>query len=199
MDIGGASINWATGSTLLSERLSQEFPISDALPNGSAIVDNVGRIGNPDATFQSTLSVTMGDWDVVWQARWFADTEFPEGRANPVITGEDGLILSGGPVGQDPADVYDEFTEYAFAIDALRDPAIGPLRAVTAVKGQTHHDLSLTYSMESMSITAGINNATNEKPPHISENAGPNRNNAVTSARYDVIGRSYFVRVLFGF
>jgi iron complex outermembrane receptor protein len=199
MDIGGAAVTWATGSTLLSERLSQEFPPSEALPNGSAIVDNVGRIGNPEATFQSTLAVTMADWDLVWQARWWDDTEFPEGRANPVITGEDGLIISGGPVGADPSEVYDEFTEYAFAVDALRDPAIGPLRPVTAASGQWHHDLSLTYTMENMSVTAGINNVTNEEPPLISQEAGPNRNNAVTSARYDVIGRSYFVRVLFGF
>ncbi len=199
MDIAGVAVNWATGSTLLSERLSQEFPPSDALPNGSAIVDNVGRIGNPEATFQSTLALSTGDWDIIWQARWWDDTEFPQGRANPVITDVNGLILSGGPVGQDPADVFEEFTEYAFAIDALRDPSIGPLRAVTSADGQWHHDLSLTYSLENMSVTAGINNVTNEDPPLISQDAGPNRNNAVTSARYDVIGRSYFVRLLFGF
>ena len=199
MDIGGASINWATGSTLLSERLSQEFPPSEALPNGSAIVDNVGRIGNPEATFQSTLVVTTGDWDVVWQARWWDDTEFPQGRANPVITDPDGLIISGGPVGQDPADVFDEFTEFQFLQDALVNPAVGPTRLVTAADGQWHHDLSLTYSLENATVTAGINNVTNEEPPLISTGAGPQRNNAVTSARYDVVGRSYFVRVVFGF
>ena len=97
------------------------------------------------------------------------------------------------------ADVFDEFTEYQFVQDALVNPSIGPTRAVTAAAGQWHHDLSATYNFENIYLTAGINNVANEKPPLISQEAGPNRNNAVTSARYDVIGRSYFVRVQFGF
>ncbi len=36
-------------------------------------------------------------------------------------------------------------------------------------------------------------NLTGEEPPLISQQAGPNRNNAVASARYDLIGTSYFV------
>jgi hypothetical protein len=198
-DFGAASIVWTTGSTFLSERLSQEFPPSDSDPDGSAIVDNVGRIGNPDTTFQSTLGVSTGDWDFVWQARWWADTEFAQGLPNPVITDENGLIMGGPNNGQDPADVYEEFTDYGFATTTQLLDSVGPVRPVTAAKGQLHHDLSVTYNLENMSLTAGVNNLTAEKPPLISQEAGPNRNNAVTSARYDVIGRSYFVRVNIGF
>ena len=198
-DFGAASIVWTTGSTFLSERLSQEFPPSDSDPDGSAIVDNVGRIGNPDTTFQSTLGVSTGDWDFVWQARWWADTEFAQGLPNPVITDENGLIMGGPNNGQDPADVYEEFTDYGFASTTQLLDSVGPVRPVTAAKGQFHHDLSVTYNLENMSLTAGVNNLTAEEPPLISQEAGPNRNNAVTSARYDVIGRSYFVRVNFGF
>ena len=198
-EIGAASVVWTTGSTFLSERLSQEFPPSEEDADGSAIVDNVGRIGNPDVTFSSTVGVSTGDWDFVWQARWWADTEFAEGLPNPVITDENGLIMGGANNGLDPADVFEEFTDYGFATTTQLLDSIGPVRPVTEAKGQMHHDLSVTYNLENMSLTAGINNLSNEEPPLISQEAGPNRNNAVTSARYDVIGRSYFVRVNFGF
>jgi outer membrane receptor protein involved in Fe transport len=72
-------------------------------------------------------------------------------------------------------------------------PEIGPVRPVTAAEGQWHHDLGLTYNWESAALTVGINNLTDEEPPLISQEAGPNRNNAVASARYDLIGTSYFV------
>ena len=56
-----------------------------------------------------------------------------------------------------------------------------------------HHDMGLTYNWETASLTVGINNITDEEPPLISQQAGPNRNNAVASARYDLIGTSYFL------
>jgi outer membrane receptor protein involved in Fe transport len=53
--------------------------------------------------------------------------------------------------------------------------------------------MGLTYNWETAAVTVGINNITDEQPPLISQNAGPNRNNAVASARYDMIGQSYFM------
>ena len=49
------NLNWSTATTFMNERLSQEFPPSEADLNGSAIVDDIGRIGNPEWTFQSTV------------------------------------------------------------------------------------------------------------------------------------------------
>ena len=201
-DWGKASYVWTTGSTILGERLTQEFPPSEDDPNGSAVVDNVGRIGNPEITFQSTLNVSLDAWDVTWQARWFDETEFPQGIANPVITDTDGNILRGGPVGQscDEAFPEDGCADFGFFNSSQFDTdTIGPVRGVTSAESQLHHDISVTYNAESWRVTAGINNVTNEEPPLIDQAAGPNRNNAVTSARYDQIGRSYFVRVNVGF
>jgi iron complex outermembrane receptor protein len=196
-DLGGASIAWTTGTTFLTERLSQQFPPSEDDPDGSAIVDNVGRIGNPEITFQSTVGVSFGAFDVVWQARWWDDTEFAEGAPNPVITdADDGTIIGGEFDGQLPGDVYDEFTDYGYFNSSQFDTdTLGPVRGVTAAAGQWHHDLSATYNAERFSVTLGVNNLTDEEPPLIDQAAGPNRNNAVTSARYDVVGRSYFLRL----
>ena len=78
-------------------------------------------------------------------------------------------------------------------------PSVGPIRSVTAAEGQWHHDLGLTYNWETAALTVGVNNLTDEEPPLISQEAGPNRNNAVASARYDLIGTSYFVNFVKNF
>ena len=194
---------WSTGSTFMRERLSQEFPPNEADADGSAIVNDVGRIGNPEWVFQSTLSAAIGDWDIVFQSRYWSDTEFAEGLPNPVITDENGLCLygSGCPAGQDPGDFFgdDGFTDYGFALSSQIPGSFGPTRPVTAAAGQWHHDLGISYNLEQGSVTLGINNILNEEPPLISQEAGPNRNNAVSSARYDLIGRSYFVNLNWSF
>jgi iron complex outermembrane recepter protein len=197
--VGPAAITWSTASTILQERLTQEFPPTEADADGSAIVDNVGRIGNPEFTFQSTLGLSWNDFDILWQARWWDDTEFPQGAPNPVITDVNGLIIGGPFAGQDPEDVFEEFTEFGFVTSSQFVAELGPIRPVTEAEGQWQHDLSASYTGETYSVTAGINNVFDEAPPLIDQGAGPNRNNAVTSARYDLIGRSYFVTVTVGF
>lgn len=195
MDFDNLNVTWSTATTFMAERLSQEFPPSEADANGSAIVDDIGRIGNPEWTFQSTLGLAMGNFDLVLQSRYWSDTEFAEGLPNPVITDTNGLCLSGCPVGQDPNVLFaeDGFTDYGFADSSQIPLSVGPTRPITAAEGQWHHDLGLTYNWESASVTVGINNLTDEEPPLISQEAGPNRNNAVASARYDLIGTSYFL------
>jgi len=194
MDFDNLNLNWSTATTFMNERNSQEFPPSEADPDGSPIVNDVGRIGNPEYVFQSTVGLAMGNFDVVFQSRYWSDTEFAEGLANPVITDDNQLCLSGCPVGQDPNDIFgSEWTDYGFNTTTQLQDGIGPVRPVTAAEGQWHHDLGLTYNWETASLTVGINNITDEEPPLISQEAGPNRNNAVASARYDLIGTSYFV------
>ena len=200
-DFDAVNVNWSTATTFMQERITQEFPPSADDPNGSAIVDNVGRIGNPEWTFQSTVGVAFGNFDVILQSRYWSDTEFAEGLANPVITDEDGLCLSGCPVGADPNEVFaeDGFVDYGFFQSSQIPLSVGPTRPVTAAEGQWIHDLGATYNFETASITVGVNNIFDEKPPLISQEAGPNRNNAVSSARYDMIGQSYFVNFIKNF
>ena len=201
-DFGPASVIWSTGSTFLSERITQEFPPSEDDPNGSAIVDNVGRIGNPEITFQSTLGVELNEWNITWQARWFDDMQFAQGLTNPVITDVDGAIIGGKFDGLscDEAFPEDGCTDFGFFTSSQFDTdTLGPIRPVTEAKGQWQHDLSATYTSDRWAATLGINNVFDEEPELIDQGAGPNRNNAVTSARYDLIGRSYFFRVNVGF
>ena len=195
MDFDNVNLNWSTATTFMNERLSQEFPPSEADPNGSAIVNDVGRIGNPEWTFQSTVGLAMGNFDLIFQSRYWSDTEYAQGIANPIITDVDGLCLEGCPVGSDPDVVYaeDGYTDYGFATTTQLQDSIGPVRSVTKAEGQWHHDLGLTYNWETAALTVGVNNLTGEEPPLISQQAGPNRNNAVASARYDMIGTSYFM------
>jgi len=201
MDFDNLNLNWSTATTFMDERLSQEFPPSEADPNGSAIVDDVGRIGNPEWTFQSTVGLAMGNFDLVFQSRYFSDTEYPEGMANPIMTDNDGLCLRGCPVGEDPNVLFaeDGFTDYGYADSSQILLSAGPTRSITEAEGQWHHDMGVTYNWETAALTVGINNITDEKPPLISWNAGPNRNNAVSSARYDQIGQSYFVNFVKSF
>ena len=201
MDFDNLNLNWSTATTFMDERLSQEFPPSEADPDGSAIVDDVGRIGNPEWTFQSTVGLAMGNFDLVFQSRYFSDTEFPEGVANPIWTDVDGLCLKGCPLGEDPAVLFaeDGFVDYGYADSSQILLSAGPTRSITEAEGQWHHDMGLTYNWETAALTVGINNITDEKPPLISWNAGPNRNNAVSSARYDQIGQSYFVNFVKSF
>ena len=197
-ELGAASVVWTTGSTILRERLTQEFPPSEDDPNGSAIVDNVGRIGSPEITFQSTLGVSFDAWDITWQARWFDDTKFSQGLANPVITDVDGNIIGGRFAGMtcDEAFPEDGCVDFGFFNSSQFDTdTLGPVRPVVEAEGQFQHDLSVTYNSDRYALTAGINNVLDEEPPLIAQEAGPNRNNAVTSARYDQIGRSFFFRV----
>jgi len=195
MDFDNVNVNWSTATTFMQERLSQEFPPSEADANGSAIVDDIGRIGNPEWTFQSTLGLAMGNFDLVFQSRYWSDTQYAQGLPNPVVTDVNGLCLEGCAVGQDPNVVFaeDGWTDYGYTQSSQIPLSVGPTRPVTDAEGQWHHDLGLTYNWETAALTVGVNNLTGEEPPLISQEAGPNRNNAVASARYDLIGTSYFV------
>lgn len=190
-DMGPTTVSWVTGSTYLQERLLQEFPPSAGDPDGSTIVNNVGRIGTPEWTFSSTVGVALGAWDFTWQARWFSDMKFPEGVPNPLIVDVNDLL----PDGTDPDDIYEVWTDFGFFNSSQVDTdTFGPIRAVADAESQWQHDLAVTYNADRYQFTAGVNNLFNEEPPLIDQASGPNRNNAVTSARYDVIGRSIFLR-----
>jgi outer membrane receptor protein involved in Fe transport len=141
-------------------------------------------------------------WDVIWQSRWFSDTEYPEGQANPVLTDENNLCLTGCPLGTDPDDSFSEWTQYQTTNDFRVVDGIGRdglSQWLTEAEGQWHHDLAVTYNWEMASVTIGVNNLTDEEPPLISWSAGPTRNNAVSSARYDLVGRTAFARVVVNF
>jgi len=69
---------------------------------------------------------------------------------------------------------------------------------VQYVDSSWYTDLSLTLSGERWNASLGVNNLLDRQPPII-QNGGPNRNNAVVSSGYDLIGRSYFARLTMDF
>ena len=201
-DVAGADVTWTTGATLLKERLTQELPPSENDPDGSPIVDNVGRIGNPEVTVQSTVAVTLDRWDFVWQAHWWDDTQFGQGVVNPVITDVDGLIIGGKYDGMTCGEAFPEdgCADYGYFESSQFDTdTLGPMRPITEAEGQMLHNVSVSYNGDAWSLTAGISNLLDKEPALIDQAAGPNRNNAVTSAAYDNIGRSYFARFSISF
>jgi iron complex outermembrane receptor protein len=72
---------------------------------------------------------------------------------------------------------------------------------ITFVDSVWYTDMSLTYGSDSWSVTAGVNNLFDQDPPIVRSfgGQGSNRNGAVTSSGYDLVGRSYFASLQFGF
>ena len=64
--------------------------------------------------------------------------------------------------------------------------------AVCSAAGRWYNDAAVTYSLETIVFTAGINNIFDTNPPRIDMPAGSNRANRVTSSGYDQFGRTFF-------
>jgi len=90
--------------------------------------------------------------------------------------------------------VQDNLQDYSASVFA-------PLltRPVAWVDSRLYTDVSATFARDNWSVSAGVTNLFDESPPLISFGMGPNRNNAVTSSGYDLIGRSVFVTTRFAF
>ena len=72
----------------------------------------------------------------------------------------------------------------------IGDPVTQELNAVGS---EWLHDASITYSEDAWALTLGIANIFDNEPPLIDRDFGNQRNNAVTSSGYDLIGRRAFV------
>ena len=66
-------------------------------------------------------------------------------------------------------------------------------REVNFVSAEWFHDASITYSVDSWAMTMGVKNIFDNEPPLIDRDFANQRNNAVTSSGYDLIGRRVFV------
>ena len=140
---------------------------------GEEAIDNVGRLGNPKWVGQSTTSFSYGNWDFLWQLRYIGETN---GAADLL------------------ADTV--FTDPILFLDYSTAELTTPKRTAEA---KWYNDISLTRNFEGFTLTAGMNNVFDVKPPLIDGGAGPNRNNAVTSSGYDLYGRSFFMNASFRF
>ena len=101
------------------------------------------------------------------------------------------FLMQNRYIGSGEQDNLQDFAPRRFAPLLSRD--------VAWVDSVWYTDLSVTFAQDSYSVTAGVSNLFNEPPPQISTRTGPNRNGAVTSSGYDLIGRTLFLTGKIGF
>jgi len=129
-------------------------------------IDNAGRIGNPEWGLNTALGVSWRNFQFLLQSRYIGKTEFDEDVVDPELQ---------NPFG--PSTIFD--TDKLVRLDPVADRRI-------------YTDVSLSGTFEALDLTLGITNLTDKDPPLIDASAGPNRNNAVTSSGFDLVGRTFF-------
>lgn len=137
---------------------------------GDTVDDKVGDFGTPEVRYNTSVSLRRNKWELLIAARFIDETEASRDAATQADCGVFGpnTGLAGRP----------STTPFCEADSAW------------------YEDLSLTYRWdESLRITGGIKNVSDEEPPLIDMSAGSNRLNRVTSSGYDQVGRSYFLNL----
>ncbi len=174
-DVHGETFNVSVSSsnTFMSEQLVQ---IDDTSP----VQDNVGLIGTPEWQSVNNLLINWENVTFFWRSR-FIDGTSSEGFVNPA-----------NPIRLDPL-----FND--------GDPNTVPTWISHGiVEDVWYHDASITYDNEDWTFRFGVNNLFDKEPPRIDQdiNGGSlpgqifsNRNNAVTAAGFDFLGRTYFANV----
>lgn len=163
--LGGAPITF-THTTASSYQLEQEtetFAPSDR-------DDNLFEIGSPRFRFNNVANL-----------RW---NEFTVTVENRRIGAQDDDPTTTAPV---------RFLDQLVSPTGAALPAAQLGIIVDFVDPVWYHDVSVTWSRNNFSLTAGVNNIANRAPPLIDESVGFQRNNAVTSSGYDLFGRALFL------
>ena len=137
------------------------------------IEDLVDDFGIPDVRWNSVVSVARDNWEFVWALRYLAET-----HASSVASIDA------------ECDSFDDSTEIA---------GTTPTAAVCTAAEAWYNDISATYSGDTWSVSAGINNVADEEPPLVDMSVGSNRLGRVTSSGYDQFGRTLFVTLTMGF
>lgn len=161
----GEAVRW-TMTTAASYQIEQEIETFDAADRD----DNVGEIGTPELRFNVGSNFSWGNWSLISEHR----------------------RLGAGQQDNTPAFAPHPLLPSA---DPLNPGAASNIlvHIVDNVPSLWYHDAAISYSRDSYSLSVGVNNIADKSPPLIHNSAGPNRNNAVSSAGYDFFGRSYFV------
>ncbi len=143
-----------------------EFERKRQIFSDTPAIDNSGRIGNPKWVVQSTVGIDWSRFQLLWQMRYIGQTQFAEDRLDP----------------EEPFRVNPEFnTSIPTADDATADRRL-------------YNDVSVSTDFDRFTVTLGVRNITDTKPPLIDDSSGPNRNNAVSSSGFDFFGRTWFLR-----
>ncbi len=155
-----------THTTTSSYQLEQERETFDPSDRD----DNVGEIGSPRFRFNNVANFRWGEFDVTVENRRLGAQD------------NDGSLAA-------PVRFLDQLVSPTGAARPVAE--IGTI--VDFVDPVWYHDVSVTWSRNNFSLTAGVNNIANRAPPLIDSTRGFQRNNAVTSAGYDLFGRTLFL------
>ncbi len=156
----------ATNYTELKEQIDPQDPIDD----------RVGEVGFPEWSWIGRFDFRTGNWGVIYRTRFIGEfakdeEDLTESRNR---TGLEACALLGGPVatsGNGPC------VKKAFGDSVL------------------YHDLSANYTQDEWSLSFGIRNLADEKPPQITQGQGSSRFNHVVQSGYDLDGRSFFLNL----
>ncbi len=138
-----------------------------------AVEDLVDDFGIPDIRWNSVVSIARNNWEFVWSLRYIAET-----HASRV------------------ASIDAECNSFT---DATNFAGTTLTASYCVAEEAWYNDLSATYSADTWSVSAGINNVLDEEPPLIDMDAGSNRLGRVTSSGYDQFGQTFFVTLTMGF
>jgi len=160
-------LTWSVGATHVMDQERQIF-------EDSPVIDNAGRIGNPEWAFNTTLSLVWDRFQFLYQGRYIGET-----------AGDEDIV-----------EAFEPFTQKAFL---ATDKATRP---VATAGRRFYSDVSFSIDLTGLApmvFSAGINNVTDQDPPLIDNGEGPNRLNAVTSSGFDLLGRSFFANATMRF
>ncbi len=133
--------------------------------------DLLGDFGNPKTSLSSVLTFSIEKYQLNLSSRYFTGTHASlaaEQNANTLCT------------------------EYNPSHTLVGQPSV---RGICSAAGAFYQDMSLTYTGEKFTVTAGISNVFDKSPPLVSMGAGSNRANRVVSSGYDQFGRSFFLNL----
>jgi len=129
--------------------------------------DLLGDFGVPKTRWNSRLAFSRGHWEMSWLLRYLSSTHASDVAA---IDAECGI--------------YTDSTEIA---------GTTPTASVCDASAGWFNDFSVTYFADTWTVSAGVKNIFDEKPPLVDMDAGSNRLGRLTSSGYDQFGRSFFL------
>ncbi|PLK22797.1 hypothetical protein C0V72_12905 [Porphyrobacter sp. TH134] len=210
-------------SNPLCDRVTRTIGTPGGVNDGIATVDasfiNVGEITARGIDIATSFGTELGFWKIDGEAvylNWSTATAIlleQEEQVAPTAPRDDNVGEIGSPgtrffntfslgwrginflmqnrfIGSQQ---QDDTPVTAFSVFG-RDPSGQLTRPVSWVGSQWIHDIAISFTRGKYTISAGINNVTDEEPPLVDFGVGaPNNNNAVTGTGYDLFGRSFFV------
>lgn len=158
---------WDVRATLTATKYDEQLvQIDDTSP----INDSVGEAGSPEWSWIARIDLNTGNWGVTWRSRYVGGFQLDE---------ED-IIQSTNSSRNDPCRTLGGPT------DCFDKHAGG---------STLYHDISATYVRDEWSVSLGIKNLADQKPPMIKQGSGPSRFNYVVQSSYDLYGRRAFLNL----